>query len=185
MVVGAGVAGLAAARVLHDRYDQVTVLDRDTLPDEAVPRRGVPQGSQPHILLASGLRELSMLFPGFEEELIAAGELPDPILGELLDRAEPLSEIVVAKFPSSRRRLFESLDTPPPGHVALGDAICSVNPIYGQGMTCATLSARALRVPDRRRHQPRLRPGAAAARPAVGAHAAGICVARAAAVLPP
>ena len=319
-------AGLTAARVLSDRYGQVTVLDRDELPDEPVPRRGVPQGSHPHILLASGLQELDARFPGFEAELIAAGgtkfdtgtglctyrfgrrwpsvatgvelvaatrpliegllrdrvtklpgvtlrdrvavsgltgsaagvtgvvldsgetigaglvvdctgrgarsdrwltalglptpaqlevkvgvayasrlyrrrpgdlpdweavftlptsphervdglaipvegdrwmvsiggwhfpevptdvaaferfarELPDPLLGELLGRAEPLTDIMVAKFPSSRRRLFERLAEPPPGYVALGDAVCSFNPIYGQGMSCAAFAASAL-----------------------------------------
>jgi 2-polyprenyl-6-methoxyphenol hydroxylase-like FAD-dependent oxidoreductase len=326
VVIGAGMAGLTAARVLSERFERVIVLDRDSLPDEPVPRRGVPQGSHPHILLASGLRELDERFPGFEAELIAAGgtkfdtgtglcayrlgrrwpsaptgvalvsatrpliegllrdrvtnlpgvtirdrvavsglsgsaagvtgvvldtgetlraglvvdctgrgarsdrwltslglpapaqlevkvgvayasrlyrrrpgdlpdwealftlptsphervdglalpiegdrwligiggwhfpevptepeaferfarELPDPLLGELIGRAEPLSDVMVAKFPSSRRRLFEKLAEPPPGYVALGDAICSFNPIYGQGMSCAAFSARAL-----------------------------------------
>ncbi len=326
MVIGAGMAGLAAARVLSGRYAHVTVLDRDTLPDEVAPRRGVPQGNQPHILLASGLGELEALFPGFEQELVDAGgtkfdtgtglctyrlgrrwpavatgvelvaatrpqieaivrdrvaalpgvairdqiavsglagsaagitgvvldtgetieadlvvdctgrgarsdrwlaslglatpehhevkvgvayasrlyrrspgdladwqavfilptapaervdglaipiegdrwlvgiggwhfpevpldtesferfarELPDPLLAEVMERAEPLGDVVVAKFPSSRRRLFERMEQPTPGYVALGDAICSVNPIYGQGMTCTVLQASAL-----------------------------------------
>ncbi|MCY1142792.1 FAD-dependent monooxygenase [Actinoplanes sp. Pm04-4] len=326
VVIGAGTAGLTAARVLSERFGRVIVLDRDSLPDEAVPRRGVPQGSQPHILLAAGMRELNARFPGFEGELIEAGgtkfdtgtglctyrlgrrwpsapsgvdlvsatrpliegllrrrvvklpsvtireqvavsgltgsaagvtgvvldtgetisaglvvdcsgrgarsdrwltalglatpsqlevkvgvayasrlyrrrpgdlpdwsalftlptspgervgglalpvegdrwlvgiggwhfpevptdagtferfasELPDPLLSEVIARAEPLSDVVVTKFPSSRRRLFERLEEPPPGYVALGDAVCSFNPIYGQGMTCAALSSSAL-----------------------------------------
>jgi hypothetical protein len=65
-VIGAGVAGLAAARVLNRRYANVTVLERDTCPYGPVPRRGVPQGEHPHILLAGGLRELGALFPGIE-----------------------------------------------------------------------------------------------------------------------
>jgi len=43
VVVGAGIAGLTAARTLADRFDRVVVLDRDRLPDDPVPRRGVPQ----------------------------------------------------------------------------------------------------------------------------------------------
>lgn len=326
VVVGAGVAGLVAARVLSDRFTTVTVLDRDALPVEVGPRRGVPQGNAPHILLVSGLRELTGLFPGFDDELIAAGgtpielgtglctyrygrrwpqvpcgyslvsvsrpqlealirarvsalpgvtirdevavsgltgadgtitgvtldngetlaadlvvdctgrgsrsdrwlaelglpapeqveikvgvayatrlyrrregdlpgwqaaftlptaphekanglavpieggrwmvavggwhlaepvtdpdafeaaakALPDPIIADLIADAEPLSDITVSRFPSSRRRLFERLDRLPVGYVALGDAICSFNPIYGQGMTCAAREATAL-----------------------------------------
>jgi glycine/D-amino acid oxidase-like deaminating enzyme len=39
VVIGASIAGLTAARVLADRFGSVTVLDRDTLPDGAAPRR--------------------------------------------------------------------------------------------------------------------------------------------------
>ena len=325
-MIGAGVAGFAAARVLSRRYQTVTVLERDTLPYGPVPRRGVPQGEHPHILLVGGLRELAALFPGFEEELLGLGgtsletgadicayrlgrrwpvaptgfamisvtrpqletvlrarvtalpgvvvhdqvavaglagrgelvtgvvldsgetldaslvvdcsgrgsrsdrwlgslgleppaqvevkagvtystrfyrrrpgdlgpwqaalvlpagphesmsavalpvegdrwivglggwhvaeppasasafeayarQLPDPLVAALISRAEPLSDVTVARFPSSRRRLFEKAAQSPAGYVALGDAVCSFNPIYGQGMTCAARQAAAL-----------------------------------------
>ena len=326
VVIGAGIAGLAAARVLSTRCPRVIVLDRDTLPDDPAPRRGVPQGSQPHILLVAGQRELEGLFPGLAAELVAVGgtrfdtgvglctyrygrrwpaaptgmemvsvtrpqleavlrrrvvelpgvtvrdgvavagltgsaggvtgvvldtgetlgaalvvdcsgrgarsdrwlaalglptpdqveikvgvsystrlyrrkpddlpgwravftlptapaqkmsgvalpvegdrwlvsiggwhltdpptdvaafercarELPDPAVATLIAQAEPLGDVTVTKFPASRRRLFERLPAPPAGYVALGDAICSVNPTYGQGMTCAARQATAL-----------------------------------------
>jgi 2-polyprenyl-6-methoxyphenol hydroxylase-like FAD-dependent oxidoreductase len=319
-------AGLLAARVLSSRFARVTVLDRDSLPTGSSPRKGVPQSSQPHILLSSGLQELTGLFPGFDEELLAAGgtridlgaglctfrygrrwpqaasshslisvsrphlealtrarvaalpqvtirdqvavsalagaegvvtgvvlddgetieaglvvdctgrgarsdrwlaalgfpappqeeikvgvtyasrvyrrsagdlpgwqaaftlptapqekavglavpvegdrwlvgmggwhqaepvsdvasfeaaakNLPDPIIAELIATAEPLSDVTPFRFPSSRRRLFEKLDRLPIGYVALGDAVCSFNPVYGQGMTCAAREASAL-----------------------------------------
>ena len=34
IVIGAGIGGLVAARVLADRYDRVTILERDALPIE-------------------------------------------------------------------------------------------------------------------------------------------------------
>ncbi len=75
VVVGASMAGLAAARVLADAYERVTVLDRDTLPAAAEPRRGVPQARHAHALLASGRAALEELFAGLTDELVAAGAL--------------------------------------------------------------------------------------------------------------
>jgi len=76
VVVGAGLGGLSAARVLADYFDEVIILDRDELPDEAAPRPGVPQGKHAHVLLGGGLKALENLFPGFGNELVRAGAEP-------------------------------------------------------------------------------------------------------------
>jgi 2-polyprenyl-6-methoxyphenol hydroxylase-like FAD-dependent oxidoreductase len=76
VVVGAGMGGLSAARVLADYFDEVIILDRDELPDDAAPRPGVPQGKHPHALLGGGLKALENLFPGFGHELMQAGAEP-------------------------------------------------------------------------------------------------------------
>jgi deazaflavin-dependent oxidoreductase (nitroreductase family) len=326
VVVGASIAGLAAARVLSDHYESVIVLERDELPDVSSPRRGVPQGAHSHVLVAAGLREFERLLPGFQEDLACAGgtvidigsevhlsryhrawppvrsgvefvslsrpmlelilrervaklppaeiregaavtaltgtpdavtgvvlttgehiaaelvvdctgragrsdrwmtdlglpvpaqidikiglgyatrlfrrgsddlpgwkaiitlpepprestvgvafpieddrwlvsligwhaddlpgddasftaavrALPDPAIAELLDRVQPVTDPVTARLRSNHRRLFERLDRVPAGYVALGDAICSFNPFYGHGMTCAVQQAVAL-----------------------------------------
>jgi 2-polyprenyl-6-methoxyphenol hydroxylase-like FAD-dependent oxidoreductase len=333
VVIGAGIAGLAAGRVLADRFSRVVILDRDRLPDDAVPRRGVPQGQHPHVLLVAGQEALERLFPGLRDELLRAGatpfdtgsglllfrsgtrwpavpiglslvsmsrplletvvrrrvaalsqvvvrdeapvtgltgrdgrvdgvlleggerlpadlvvdcsgrggrsdrwlaalgvpapagvevkvgityatrvyrrrpgdlpdsaavfvvpsppekpvglvmpiegdrwlvglggwhgvrpatdddgylafagDLPFPAVADLMKRTEPLSGVVVQRFPTSRRRLFERLRRPAAGYVAVGDAVCSFNPVYGQGMTCAVHQALALgRALDRHR----------------------------------
>ena len=73
VVIGGSVAGLLAARVLADRFRVVTVFERDSLPDDPTPRRGVPQGHHIHALLRAGRSTIEALFPGFGDELSSAG----------------------------------------------------------------------------------------------------------------
>jgi 2-polyprenyl-6-methoxyphenol hydroxylase-like FAD-dependent oxidoreductase len=72
-VLGSGVAGLFAARVLADHFEEVVLVERDDVPDPPSPRGGVPQGNHFHALLPGGLGVAGELFPGFTEELVAAG----------------------------------------------------------------------------------------------------------------
>src|ERR1700754_3534512 len=49
VVIGAGMAGLAAAGAVADYFEQVIVLERDRLPDRSVPRPGTPQSRHLHV----------------------------------------------------------------------------------------------------------------------------------------
>ncbi|MGH9263768.1 MAG: NAD(P)/FAD-dependent oxidoreductase [Acidimicrobiales bacterium] len=81
-MVGGGMAGLLAARVLADRYAEVTIVDRDDLPEAAVARRGVPQAHHAHALLARGEQVLEELFPGLTADLAAAGAVTGDVLAD-------------------------------------------------------------------------------------------------------
>ena len=74
-----------------------------------------------------------------------ASDLALPEIGELVREAEPLDDPVPHRHPVSRRHHYERRDQLPDGVVVLGDALCALNPIYGQGMTVAALQAEALR----------------------------------------
>src|SRR6056297_2674575 len=75
VVVGGSIAGLCMARVLADSFQEVVVLERDSLPDEPVTRDGAPQTAHPHVMLEAGRATLGDLFPGFCDAVLAKGGL--------------------------------------------------------------------------------------------------------------
>lgn len=73
VVLGASLAGLFAAAALARHADRVVLVERDKLPDGPQWRRGVPQSRHAHNLMMAGHTAMASLFPGIQEELVAAG----------------------------------------------------------------------------------------------------------------
>lgn len=97
VVIGAGIAGLAAARALEGFFNNVIIVERDQHIGGEV-RPGVPQGRQSHLLMAGGFRSLSQLFPGLGKALRREGAIPLEVGSDLVAETPGLEPIPRRNF---------------------------------------------------------------------------------------
>src|SRR5436305_5449077 len=76
IVIGSSMAVLLASRVLSEHFEEVTVIERDRMPQEVQSRKGVPQGRHIHVLLHRGASVMKELFPDLFPALIQNGTIP-------------------------------------------------------------------------------------------------------------
>jgi 2-polyprenyl-6-methoxyphenol hydroxylase-like FAD-dependent oxidoreductase len=72
-----------------------------------------------------------------------AASLCVPDTAEVIAAGVPVGDAVPFHFPAYVRRRYERAELPP-GLVVIGDAACAFNPVYGQGMSTAAMSAELL-----------------------------------------
>jgi len=103
VVVGAGIAGIAAARVLADWFETVILLERDPLPDAPTYRTGTPQARHPHVLLLS-----------LDNDFMRAGAVPLQVNQDLREelpdgRPIPQRDLGLTCFALTRPRIEYAL----------------------------------------------------------------------------
>jgi len=85
-------------------------------------------------------------YPPTDEEGFEAyaKALAAPTLYHAIRQAEPLSRIHGYRRTENRQRHYERMDRWPGGFLCIGDAVCMLNPVYGQGMTVSAMAAQLL-----------------------------------------
>ncbi|MEU3245856.1 FAD-dependent monooxygenase [Streptomyces sp. NPDC006875] len=86
VVIGGGMTGMLAAAVLAEHAD-VTLVERDVLPDGPHPRKGLPQARHAHVLWSGGVKALEELLPGVVDELVGRGARRSRIMTDLVSKA--------------------------------------------------------------------------------------------------
>ncbi|MFF8968425.1 NAD(P)/FAD-dependent oxidoreductase [Streptomyces sp. NPDC014995] len=87
---------------------------------------------------------------GADDFLRFARGLRHPLIGELIERAEPLTDVSFTRTTVNRRHFYERMAAWPENFAVLGDALAAFNPVYGHGMSVAAQSAVLLREVVRR-----------------------------------
>ncbi|NDJ56511.1 FAD-binding monooxygenase [Enterobacteriaceae bacterium 4M9] len=82
--------------------------------------------------------------PNEDDFMRFLAELPVPDIYNEVSQLEPVGGFHPFKMPCSLRRRYDLMPNWPQGLLVVGDALCSINPIYSQGMSVSALQVEAL-----------------------------------------
>ncbi|MCC2313975.1 NAD(P)/FAD-dependent oxidoreductase [Cellulomonas xiejunii] len=105
----------------------------------------------------AGARRPPRDLPGLREFL---GHVRDDSLARVVAAGDVEGDVATHRQTGNQRHRYDRANPWPDGLLVVGDALCALNPVYGQGMTVAALMAQAVRAADER--GPLTAPGAAA-----------------------
>lgn len=83
VVIGGSIAGCLAAEVLSHHFEQVVLVEKNSVQDDCGERQSVPQENHPHIILQAGMRLFEYIFPGLSEELVRKGAVSADIIKDV------------------------------------------------------------------------------------------------------
>ena len=142
---------------VHGVYysQRITIPDRDTFPERlvlvvpstAAGRGGLIAGENDTwtLTVAKHANEPHSPPTTFADMLALAEEFVPPHIHPALQRAQPLTDVMVHRYPGGTWHRYDRHPHHPEGLLAVGDALCCLDPIHGQGITMAALHAHALR----------------------------------------
>jgi 2-polyprenyl-6-methoxyphenol hydroxylase-like FAD-dependent oxidoreductase len=134
---------------------QIAIPDQDSFPErmilvlpEGKAQRGglvACENSTWTLTIASRADDLGPVPTDFGDMLALAQDFIPAHIQPALNRAQPLTEVSTYRYPGGVWRRYDHMARYPKGLLVLGDALCCLDPINGQGMTMATLHATTLR----------------------------------------
>lgn len=134
---------------------QIEIPDQDSflerlilvLPEGKAQRGGIMacENSTWTLTIAGRAGDLTHTPTDFADMLALAQDFIPPHIRPALHGAQALTEVQTYRYPGGTWRRYDRLARHPEGLLVLGDALCSLGPINGQGMTMATLHGTALR----------------------------------------